>query len=111
MAKSDYAYLYRLPIWRGEDGLRAQCLRRDSRLCRMCGILCDGKRHTPTSPVADHITPHQGDFALFAALDNLQTLCKRCHDSTKAAQEARGYSGVIDDTGWPIDPAHPANRR
>ena len=34
----------------------------------------------------DHIQPHRGDWALFTDPDNLQSLCKSCHDR-KTAQE------------------------
>jgi len=75
-------------------------------------LLFQGKgRANPFAPIADHITPHKGSLPLFLDLANVQTLCKRCHDQTKAQIEARGYSGDVDAIGWPIDPKHPANRR
>lgn len=53
--------------------------------------------------VVDHIIPHKGDLALFHDPDNLQSLCKRCHDRDKSAEE-RGtqvtYYGV---DGYPIE--------
>ena len=75
-------------------------------LCAMC-LSFDG-RVTPAN-VADHITPHRGDAALFAG--PLQSLCKPCHDSRKQAIE-RGapYLKGCDARGYPIDPAHPWNR-
>ena len=30
--------------------------------------------------VVDHITPHRGDRNLFFDTDNIQSLCKECHD-------------------------------
>lgn len=39
--------------------------------------------------VCDHIRPHRGDEALFWDQDNLQTLCKPCHDKVKQAEERR----------------------
>lgn len=53
--------------------------------------------------VVDHIIPHKGSLVLFHDPDNLQSLCKRCHDRDKAAEE-RGtqvtYYGV---DGYPIE--------
>ena len=37
--------------------------------------------------VADHITPHRGDAAMFWDVGNAQCMCKRCHDSYKAKLE------------------------
>ena len=45
--------------------------RRDHPLCAKCGR---------PGQVVDHIQPHRGDPALFWDRDNLQTLCKPCHD-------------------------------
>jgi 5-methylcytosine-specific restriction protein A len=63
---------------RREAQLRAQPL---CRYCERKGML------TPAS-VADHITPHRGDEALFNG--PLQSLCATCHSSDKAKEEARG---------------------
>lgn len=75
-----------------------------SPLCVMClarGITC-------AASVADHIVPHRGDVDAFWG-NELQSLCKPCHDRIKQREEARGYSDSIDADGWPIDPRHPAN--
>lgn len=37
--------------------------------------------------VIDHIVPHKGDPELFFDPDNLQSLCKSHHDSTKQREE------------------------
>ena len=60
--------------------------------------------------VVDHIVPHKGDRALFWDIDNWQGLCKRCHDSVKATEEARGYAPGCDADGMPIDSKHPWNK-
>lgn len=63
--------------------LRWACLTRDRFTCRICVTMV-----ADTSLlVADHVTPHRGHPALFWAQDNLQTLCKGCHDTTKAREE------------------------
>jgi 5-methylcytosine-specific restriction protein A len=50
-------------------------------LCRKC--LEHGRITAAT--VADHITPHRGDAALFCG--PLQSLCASCHSSTKQREE------------------------
>lgn len=50
--------------------------------CRLCGR--DGD-----SPVmvADHIKPHRGNRVMFFDRNNLQCLCKQCHDRDKQKEE------------------------
>lgn len=60
--------------------------------------------------MVDHIIPHKGDQQLFWDEGNWQSLCKDHHDSTKKAEEARGYSAEVGLDGWPLDRKHPANR-
>lgn len=53
--------------------------------------------------IVDHIVPHKGDLVLFHDPENLQSLCKPCHDRDKAAIErgnAVTYYGV---DGYPIE--------
>ena len=57
--------------------------------------------------VVDHITPHRGDSAVFWDKANWQSLCKRCHDSAKQAEERSGIIRGCDLSGLPIDPRHP----
>lgn len=76
-------------------------------LCVMCKT--DGRIAPAT--VVDHIEPHKGNEALFFDASNWQALCKPCHDSRKALQEARGYDPSIGEDGWPVDERHPANSR
>lgn len=65
--------------------LRWSVLVRDHFTCRTCGSV-----ETNTSQlVADHKTPHRGDEALFWDEDNLQCLCKTCHDTVKQREERR----------------------
>jgi 5-methylcytosine-specific restriction enzyme A len=53
-------------------------------LCVRCGA---AGRIQP-STVADHVTPHRGDPALFWDEANWAALCKACHDA-KTAREGR----------------------
>ena len=65
--------------------LRWAVLVRDLFTCRRC------KRVEPDTSqlVADHDTPHRGDEALFWDPENLQCLCKPCHDGDKQREERR----------------------
>lgn len=71
---------YKTAKW---QALRWSVLVRDQFTCAMCKRLCAGKGEA----VADHIIPHRGDEAMFWDADNLQCLCKSCHDGVKAKQE------------------------
>lgn len=73
--------------------LRAHHLKRHSR-CNFCGEL---------GQVVDHIIPHKGSRRLFFDPSNLQTLCKKCHDSTKQKMERSTQAGSNLD-GTPINP-------
>lgn len=95
-----YAQLYSLPVWRKQ--LRPAQLAKEP-LCRMCAA----KGKTTAATVVDHIKPHRGDLYTFADPDNLQSLCKTCHDSEKQSDEIRGYSKACGIDGWPLDPEHP----
>lgn len=59
---------------------------REHPLCCYCQR--DGRVEPAT--VVDHIIPHKGNNTLFWDSDNWQPLCKRCHDSTKKAEESLG---------------------
>lgn len=74
--RAPWHHWYKTAAWRR---LRWKVLRRDLFLCQMCGVLAAAKGEA----VADHKTPHRGDEALFWDENNLQCLCKTCHDSTK----------------------------
>ncbi|MBN7758973.1 HNH endonuclease [Nitratireductor aquimarinus] len=80
--------------------LRWSILVRDRFTCRRC------KRVEPNTSllVADHIKEHKGDERLFWDRDNLQSLCKHCHDSAKQSFEKTGRKrALIGLDGWPID--------
>ena len=65
-------------------------------LCKFCaerGVLM-------RAVIVDHVKPHRGDWNLFA-LGELQSLCKRCHDSTKQRLEQERPGA--DAQGWPLD--------
>ncbi len=60
--------------------------------------------------VVNHRTPHKGDLALFLDPANLESVCKPCHDGPIQRAEALSFSPAVDASGFPTDPAHPANR-
>ena len=103
--RSDAALAYRkwyaLKAWR--DRRRDQLSRVP--LCEYCEII----GRTSEATVADHIIAHRGDEDLFWH-GGLRSLCKPCHDSVKAAEEARGYHSLFDADGYPLDVSHPTNR-
>lgn len=51
--------------------------------CERCG---------QPATIADHITPHRGDAALFYSEANLQALCQACH-SRKTLEENGFFQG------------------
>lgn len=104
MASPLYHHLYCTAAWRR---VRAGQLRR-SPFCRMHEAL----GRTVVGTVVDHVRPHEGNLELFLAEDNLQTLCKPCHDSHKQAQEhnANGLLRGVGHNGRPLDLAHPWHR-
>ena len=64
---------------------------------------CLSQNVITNATVADHITPHKGNELLFYDADNLQSLCKRCHDSVKQTYEKRGVMIGSDADGCPLD--------
>ena len=100
----EYHHLYNKAAWRKARSAQLSA----HPLCRMCAEL----GHVVVATIADHIVPHKGDIAKFLDRINLQSLCKRCHDSHKHAQEhnADGILRGAGVTGAPLDLAHPWHR-
>lgn len=44
---------------------------------------------------ADHIIPHKGDEVLFWDEDNLQSMCRTCHNK-KTVKEEGGFGKIYD---------------
>lgn len=117
-AAHEYRHLYKTARW---QRVRAAHLVEEP-LCRMCmarGLINDGSRKPDgsyqTEPrrrflVCDHVEPHRGDVDRFYG-GPFQTLCPDDHDKRKQAEELRGFANDVGLDGWPIDPAHPVNRR
>ena len=74
----------------------------DEPLCRMCAQV----GQTTAAQVVDHIERVADAPDKAFDPDNLQPLCKSCHDRFKQAQErGRGLRGAGLD-GLPLDPTH-----
>lgn len=111
-AALDYRAWYKLARWRR---LRLETLWRDRCVCAICGKQArDAAQLVITGAmvgrslddphlraeferalirdqltwVADHVTPHRGQEAMFWDAGNLQSLCKPCHDRIKQREEA-----------------------
>ena len=56
----------------------------------------------------NHLKPHEGDLKLFFDLNNLQTVCWRCHSGAIQSEEVLGYDTTIGADGWPVDKRNPA---
>lgn len=98
-----WRHLYNTKAWKA---LRREQLAKEP-LCRYC----EQQGKVAAANVADHIKPHKGDESLFFDADNLQSLCKTCHDSAKQKAEKRGVTEIGSDTsGSPLDPVHHWNR-
>lgn len=84
----------------------------DKRLKDIVGlcVYCMQSGKTTPAAVVDHIVPHKGDIELFWDESNWQPLCKHCHDSIKAQEEARGYAVGCDADGMPLDRKHGWNK-
>ena len=72
--------------------LRLVVLKRDGYVCQQTGVLLLGAYPADDSAVVDHKRPHHGDPKLFWDIDNLQSVTKGYHDSTKQSLERRGLA-------------------
>ena len=76
------------------DKLRPIVFRRDAGLCQPC----KAKGLVTAGTICDHIVPkNEGGTD---DLDNLQTICKRCHTLKTAKESARGGGHVAFEPEW-----------
>jgi 5-methylcytosine-specific restriction protein A len=99
----EYHKLYNTKRW---QLLRLAILTRDLNTCALCGCI-EGRKGMA---IVNHKTPHKGDPVLFWDENNLETMCKPCHDGPTQRTERNGFSSAVGPDGWPIDHRHPANR-
>lgn len=97
-----WQWMYSTPQWLA----RRHTQLRHHPLCKRC--LEQGRIVAAT--VVHHTTPHKGDYTLFMQ-GEVASSCKPCHDSIEQSIERLGYEKGNDDTGQPIDPQHPWNKK
>lgn len=98
MAAAPYKHLYNTKRW---YRLRYHQLRKEP-LC----VFCERLGKVTPATIADHVRPHRGDEALFFDGDNLQSLCKPCHDGAKQQLEKSGTLRGCGVDGVPLDANH-----
>ena len=75
-------------------------------------MLCLQRGVVRASEVVDHKQRHTGHRdPLFWDQNNMQALCKPCHDGTKQQADVLGYAKDVGIDGWPLDPNHPARKK
>ena len=77
-------HFYQTKRW---SSLRQQALDRDHYICQYCG--------RPNSRTVDHIVPIAIDHAKATDIDNLATICRRCHKAKTDWEQA--YYGTGKD--------------
>ena len=91
---SKWANLYKLSAWQK----RRMWQLRHYPLCSRCSL----RGVVIQATVAHHVEPHEGVWEKFIS-GKLESLCKRCHDSSAQSEEALGYRSEIGLDGWPVD--------
>jgi len=69
-------------------------------------IFCQKLGRIQAAQIVDHIEPHRGDKQKFFDANNLQSLCKLCHDGAKQQLEKSGALRGCDINGIPFDSGH-----
>ena len=93
----EYRKLYKTATWKA---IRPVILARDMFTCQRCKTPLTQGRSRPTDAVVNHKRKHQGDWELFTDPDNLEAVCKQCHDSAIQSEE-RGKRVTFGPDGWP----------
>lgn len=86
------------------DSKRWKILRKEQLSRQPLCAYCEAQGLTVAASIVDHIQPHKGDISLFSNPDNLQSLCKHCHDSHKQRLEKSGNAIGCSVYGDPIKP-------
>lgn len=91
---SAWQHLYKRARWR-----RLREAHKDANpLC----VYCLDAEEISEVEVVDHIKPHKGDLDLFWDPENLQSLCKACHDGRKQREDLGQNVVRFGADGWPI---------
>lgn len=93
-----HAWVYKTALW---QRLRAVQLLTEP-LCRYHREL----GQVVPATVVDHIKPHKGDRNLAFDPENLQSLCKDCHDMHAQSKDRGEPVAGCDADGFPLDPNH-----
>lgn len=96
--KSKQYNFYRTRQW---QELRQRTLDRDHYICQYCG--------QPNSKTVDHIVPIEYDEQLMASIDNLATICRKCH-RLKTDWEQKYYGTGNGNTLKDVEPITDTNR-
>ena len=96
---SQYPEIYNSKRWKA---LRRNQLAKEP-LCRYC----QSHGQITAADTVDHKKPHRGDKKLAFDPENLQSLCKPCHDIHADAKDRGKTMAGCDEAGYPIDPEHP----
>jgi 5-methylcytosine-specific restriction protein A len=78
----------------------------------LCGA-CLQVGRIESAVVVDHRVRIKGGGDPFPALDQLASLCARCHNTKTRAEQAGEENWLVkgcDVFGYPLDPNHPWNR-
>ena len=99
MAQAKYKHLYNSKQW---QQLRLQAFIRDLYICQQCNKTVSQDHTHRHAAIGNHIVKHNGDRVLFYDLDNIETVCKQCHDGHIQSIE-KGGKGIqpIGLDGWP----------
>jgi len=73
---------------------RWQRLRKRHLLKHPLCVECERRGRFTPATVVDHIIPHEGRLELFWDENNIQSLCKSCHDRKTAGEGRWGEKGV-----------------
>jgi len=93
---SKYAKLYKSKLWLK---LREAHLAQQP-LC----VMCQAKGDITPAEVVDHIKRHHGCWQRFSDPNNLQSLCKRHHDSDKQHEEwLETLPSAVGIDGYPLE--------
>jgi 5-methylcytosine-specific restriction protein A len=77
------------------NSARWQRLRKKVLLAHPLCVECERQGRITPATVADHIVPHKGNLELFWDEENLQTLCKQCHDRKTTKEGRWGKKGTV----------------
>lgn len=73
--------------------------------------MCETAGRVTPATVCDHVDPKSKATEEGFFQGPFESLCKTHHDSTKQREEKRGHVIGCDESGAPLDPQHPWNKR